>query len=49
LHLALTSVRNDGSRIGREAARCFVERAEGRTVPENVIDIGFTIIERATI
>jgi LacI family gluconate utilization system Gnt-I transcriptional repressor len=49
LHPALTSVRIDGSRIGREAARCIVERAEGRTVPENVIDIGFTIIERATI
>jgi len=49
LHPALTTVRIDGSRIGREAARCIVERAEGRTVPENVIDIGFTIVERATV
>jgi len=49
LHPALTSVRVDGSRIGREAARCIVERAEGRVVPQNVIDIGFTIVERATV
>jgi LacI family gluconate utilization system Gnt-I transcriptional repressor len=48
LHPALTSVRIDGSRIGREAARCIVERAEGRSVPEHVIDIGFAIVERAT-
>ena len=49
LHPALTTVRIDGTRIGREAARCIVERAEGRAVPERVIDIGFTIVERASI
>jgi LacI family gluconate utilization system Gnt-I transcriptional repressor len=49
LHPALTTVRIDGSRIGREAARCIVERAEGRAVPANVIDIGFAIVERATL
>ncbi len=49
LHPALTSVRIDGSRIGREAARCIVARAEGQAVPENVIDIGFAIVERATV
>lgn len=48
LHPALTTVRIDGTRMGREAARCIVERVEGRAVPERVIDIGFTIIERAS-
>ena len=46
LHPALTTVRVDGSLIGREAARCIVERAEGHIVHQRVIDIGFTIIER---
>jgi LacI family gluconate utilization system Gnt-I transcriptional repressor len=49
LHPALTTVRIDGSRIGREAARCIVDRAQGRTVPERVIDIGFSIIDRASL
>jgi LacI family gluconate utilization system Gnt-I transcriptional repressor len=49
LHPALTTVRIDGSRIGREAARCIVDRAEGRGVAERVIDIGFTFIERASL
>jgi LacI family gluconate utilization system Gnt-I transcriptional repressor len=49
LHPALTSVRIDGSRIGREAARCIVERAQGREVTDRVIDIGFTLVERATV
>ena len=48
LHPALTTVRIDGTRMGREAARCIVERVEGRDVPERVIDIGFTIVERAS-
>ena len=48
LHPALTSVRIDGSRIGREAAHCVVERAEGRSVPEHIIDVGFAIVGRAT-
>jgi LacI family transcriptional regulator, gluconate utilization system Gnt-I transcriptional repressor len=48
LHPALTTVRIDGTRMGREAARCIIERVEGRAVPERVIDIGFTLIERAT-
>ena len=49
LHPALTTVRIDGTRIGQEAARCIIERAEGRSVAERVIDIGFTIIERASV
>lgn len=48
LHPALTTVRIDGTRMGREAARCIVERVEGREVAERVIDIGFTIVERAS-
>ena len=48
LHPALTTVRIDGTRMGEEAARCIVDRIEGRAVPERVIDIGFTIIERAS-
>ena len=49
LHPALTTVRIDGSRIGREAARCIVDRAQGRMVPERVIDIGFSIVDRASL
>ncbi len=48
LHPALTTVRIDGTRMGQEAARCIVDRVEGRAVPERVIDIGFTIVERAS-
>jgi LacI family gluconate utilization system Gnt-I transcriptional repressor len=48
LHPALTTVRVDGSRIGREAARCLVSRATGQQVVDNLIDIGFDIVERST-
>jgi LacI family transcriptional regulator, gluconate utilization system Gnt-I transcriptional repressor len=48
LHPALTTVRIDGTAIGRRAAQFIIERAEGRAVPERVCDIGFTIIERAS-
>jgi LacI family transcriptional regulator, gluconate utilization system Gnt-I transcriptional repressor len=48
LHPALTTVRIDGMRMGEEAARCIVDRVEGRAVPEHVIDIGFSIVERAS-
>lgn len=44
----LTTVRIDGTRIGRSAAQCIVERAEGRTVDQPVLDIGFTLVERAS-
>lgn len=49
LHPALTTVRIDGTRIGTEAARCIVDRVEGRPVPERMVDIGFLIIERASV
>jgi LacI family gluconate utilization system Gnt-I transcriptional repressor len=45
-HPALTTVRIDGNAIGRQAARFIVERAEGRAVPERVIDLGFSIVKR---
>lgn len=46
LYPALTTVRIDGSAIGHQAARFIVDRAEGRDVPQRVVDIGFSIIER---
>jgi LacI family gluconate utilization system Gnt-I transcriptional repressor len=44
----LTTVRVDGTAIGRLAARCIVDRVEGRPVPERVIDVGFAIVRRAS-
>jgi LacI family gluconate utilization system Gnt-I transcriptional repressor len=46
LHPALTTVRINGSAIGSQAARFIVDRAEGRSVEQRVIDIGFSIIDR---
>jgi LacI family transcriptional regulator, gluconate utilization system Gnt-I transcriptional repressor len=43
---ALSTVRIKGDAIGRQAAQFIVDRVEGREVPERVIDIGFSIIER---
>jgi LacI family gluconate utilization system Gnt-I transcriptional repressor len=45
---ALTTVRIDGTMIGRQAARFIVERAEGKEIDQRVIDIGFSIIKRAS-
>ena len=45
---ALTSVRINGAAIGRQAARFIVDRADGRAVAARVVDIGFSIIERAS-
>lgn len=45
---ALTTVRIDGMRIGSEAARCIIDRVEGRPVSPRVIDIGFKIVKRAS-
>ena len=49
IHPALTTVRIDGTAIGREAARCLIERSAGKHGGPKVRDIGFTIIERATV
>jgi len=45
---ALTTVHIDGAAIGRQAARFIVERAEGRPVGPRVVDIGFSLVERAS-
>lgn len=47
-HPALSTVRIDGTGIGRQAAQFIVDRAEGRPVAEKVVDLGFQIIERAS-
>jgi LacI family gluconate utilization system Gnt-I transcriptional repressor len=47
-HPALTTVRIDGTSIGRLAARLIVDRAEGRAVTERVVDVGFSIVPRAS-
>lgn len=48
LQPALTTVRINGTRIGRMAAQFIVDRAEGRPVSEPIVDIGFEIITRAS-
>jgi len=48
LEPALSSVHIKGGAIGRQAARFIVDRVEGREVAERVVDIGFSIIERAS-
>nr|WP_315592455.1 LacI family DNA-binding transcriptional regulator [uncultured Cupriavidus sp.] len=45
---ALTSVRIDGPHIGELAAHCIVSRALGLPLEERIIDVGFTIVERAS-
>ncbi|MDM0115478.1 LacI family DNA-binding transcriptional regulator [Variovorax sp. J22R133] len=47
-HPAITTVRIDGTGIGRQAARFIVERAQGREVDPKVVDLGFSLIERAS-
>ncbi|MGY0195509.1 LacI family DNA-binding transcriptional regulator [Leptothrix sp. BB-4] len=49
LNPALTTVLIDGAAIGRQAARFIVDRAEGREVTERVVDIGFSIVDRASV
>jgi LacI family gluconate utilization system Gnt-I transcriptional repressor len=45
---ALTTVHIDSAAIGRQAARFIVDRAEGRAVDPRIIDIGFSIQDRAS-
>lgn len=47
-HPALTTVRIDGTAIGRQAARFIIDRALGNDPGERVRDIGFSIITRGT-
>lgn len=45
---ALSTVRINGADMGRLAARCLIDRAEGRAVSPAVHDLGFSIVERET-
>ena len=48
LHPALTTVRINGPAIGRQAAQFILDRVEGRPVDPRIVDIGFSIVERAS-
>jgi LacI family gluconate utilization system Gnt-I transcriptional repressor len=43
---SLTTVHIDGVRIGRTAASFIIDRAEGRKVPQPIVDVGFSIVQR---
>ncbi len=45
---ALSTVRINGGDIGRMAARYLIDRAEGKPIDKPIVDIGFSIIERAS-
>lgn len=45
---ALTTVRIDSARMGRTAAAMLIDRAEGHSVAETVVDVGFSLVERAS-
>lgn len=46
LHPSLSTVRVDGTAIGRQAARFVIDRAEGRPVAQRIVDLGFTVVPR---
>ena len=43
---ALTTVKINGAEIGRLAAQCLVDRAQGKAVSEHIVDVGFSIVSR---
>ncbi len=45
---SLSTVRFDRAEIGRRAADVLLERIEGKPVQQNIIDVGFSIVERET-
>jgi len=45
---ALSTVRIDGTAIGRQAARFVIDRAAGVPVTERIVDLGFKLIARAS-
>lgn len=47
-HPALSTVRIDGTAIGRQAARFIIDRAAGRPIPQRVVDLGFKLVARAS-
>jgi LacI family gluconate utilization system Gnt-I transcriptional repressor len=48
-HPALTTVRINGTQIGKQAAKFIVDRAAGREIPNRLVDIGFSIVRRHTV
>ncbi len=45
-HPALTTVRIDGTAIGRQAAKFIVDRVAGGPEGPRIVDLGFTLVER---
>ncbi len=45
---ALSTVRINGGKIGELAAQYLIDRAEGKTISEPIVNVGFSIIERDT-
>ena len=43
---ALTTVHINGREMGAMAAGFLIDRAEGRTVDQHIVDVGFSIVER---
>ncbi len=48
-HPMLTTVHIDGTGMGSQAARFILDRVEGRDVGLRVRDLGFSIVERASV
>jgi LacI family gluconate utilization system Gnt-I transcriptional repressor len=46
LEPSLTTVQIDGAAIGLQAARQLLARCRGEEVPQRIVDLGFTIVER---
>jgi len=46
LHPALSTVRVDGTAIGRTAAQFVIDRVEGRPIAHPIVDLGFTVVSR---
>ena len=45
---ALSTVRIDGTAIGRRAAQFVIDRAAGRAIGNRIVDVGFKLIARAS-
>ena len=45
---ALTTVHIDSKRMGRTAAQMLIDRAEGRSVTDPIVDVGFSLVRRAS-
>jgi LacI family gluconate utilization system Gnt-I transcriptional repressor len=43
---SLTTVRVNATAIGQQAARFVIDRAQGRSIAQRVVDVGFSIVRR---